>query len=98
MKAKVKETGEIFDVYGVVNKTCEGYGLGEVALMVDDKDSFNYDMTPAYWEKLKHEYAGMAMQQLVHLVNVGYEYVYEETAIIALNFATALVEKLKEKK
>ena len=53
---------------------------------------------PDYWEKLKHQYAGMAMQQLVHLVNVGYEYVYEETAIIALNFATALVEKLKESK
>ena len=36
------------------------------------------------------------MQQLVTLVNVGYEYVYEETAIIAMNFAHALVEKMKE--
>lgn len=50
-----------------------------------------------YWKKLEHQYAGMAMQQLVHLVNVGYEYVYEETALIAMNFAHALVEKLKEK-
>ena len=33
--------------------------------MVDDKDSFNYDMTPAYWEKLRHEYAGMAMQGML---------------------------------
>lgn len=55
------------------------------------------DYIPDYWTRLEHQYAGMAMQQLVHLVNVGYEYVYEETAIIATNFAHALVEKLKEK-
>ena len=53
---------------------------------------------PDYWEKLKHQYAGMAMQQMVNHVNQGYEYVYKETAIIALNFATALVEKLKNEK
>ena len=52
---------------------------------------------PDYWTRLEHQYAGMAMQQLVSLVNVGYEYVHEETAIIAYNFAHALVEKLKEK-
>ena len=51
---------------------------------------------PDYWERLKHQYAGMAMQQMVNHVNQGYEYVYEETAIIALNFATALVNRLKE--
>lgn len=51
---------------------------------------------PDYYTRLEHQYAGMAMQQLVTLVNVGYEYVYEETAIIAFNFAHALVEKLKE--
>ena len=54
--------------------------------------------TPDYWTRLEHQYAGMAMQRLVHLVNIGYEYVYEETAIIALNFAHALVEKMKEKR
>lgn len=52
---------------------------------------------PDYWTRLEHQYAGMAMQQLVTLVNVGYEYVYEETAIIAINFAHALVEELKAK-
>lgn len=55
-------------------------------------------LDPDYWTRLEHTYAGMAMQQLVHLVNVGYEYVYEETAIIAMNFAHALVEKLKEER
>ena len=38
----------------------------------------------------------LTMQQLVSLVNVGYDYVHEETAIIAYNFAHALVEKLNE--
>jgi hypothetical protein len=53
---------------------------------------------PDYWTRLEHQYAGMAMQQLVTLVNAGYEYVYEETAIIAYNFAHALMEKMKEEK
>ena len=56
----------------------------------------DFEYEPDYWEKLKHQYAGMAMQQMVNIVNQGYEYVYEETAIIALNFATALVKRLKE--
>ena len=50
---------------------------------------------PDYWEKLKHQYAGMALSRLVELVNHGYEYVYEEVAMLATNYATALVEKLK---
>lgn len=93
MKARVKETGKIFDVYGVVNKTCDGYGLGEVELMVDDKDSFNYDMTPAYWERLKHEYAGMAMQGLIasNLDLLSHEIIED-----AIEYAHALVEKMKE--
>lgn len=96
MKAKVKETGKIFDVYGVVNKTCDGYGLGEVELMVDDKDSFNYDMTPAYWERLRHEYAGMAMQGL--LQNEAYcHYEEDKLAYYASLHAHALIQKLKEK-
>lgn len=63
---------------------------------VDVKEKSLPKDEPDYWEKLKHQYAGMAMQQMVNRVNQGYEYVYEETAIVALNFATALVNKLKE--
>lgn len=58
--------------------------------------SFPKDV-PDYWTCLEHTYAGMAMQQLVSIVNAGYDYVHEETAIIAYNFAHALVELLKEK-
>lgn len=106
MKARVKETGKIFDVYGVVNKTCDGYGLGEVELMVDDKDSFNYDMTPAYWERLKHEYAGMAMQGIVMNEKMQ-EDLYKAfgknesmdvtISDFAIDIAHALIQKLKEK-
>jgi hypothetical protein len=103
MKARVNATGEIVEVK-VHDKyfDCNGHQW----IIYEDKKGrtfnekhleFNLDNSPLdYWEKLLHQYAGMAMQELVHLVNVGYEYVYEETAIIAMNFAHALVEKMKE--
>ena len=54
-------------------------------------------MEPDYWEKLRHQYAGMAMQGLLaskeqELLNTQ-EFV--EDAII---YAAALVEKLKKEK
>ena len=99
MKARVKETGELVEVH-----TCDdadfqdrqGRYYWEHQLYFGTLDNYDNE-EPNYWTSLEHQYAGMAMQQLVHLVNVGYEYVYEETAIIAMNFAHALVEKLKEK-
>ena len=94
MKARIKATGEIVEVYFygkegydyVCNDKEECYERGELEILDE----------PDYWTRLEHQYAGMAMQQLVHLVNVGCEYVYEETAIIAMNFAHALVEKYKK--
>lgn len=70
--------------------------IDTIARLTEDLYDKYYNNEPDYWEKLKHQYAGMAMQQMVNIVNEGYEYVYEETAIIALNFATALVNRLKE--
>lgn len=102
MKARVKGTTSIIDVTFDKDALNEGYppykaGGGiyyypEQLVWIDNIDSAE----PDYWDKLKHQYAGMAMQQMVNRVNQGYEYVYEETAIVALNFATALVNKLKE--
>ena len=48
---------------------------------------------PNYWEKLKHQYAGMAMQGILsHMgCTVAPDWVAEE----AEAYATALVEKLK---
>ena len=99
MKAIVKATGETFDVYGVLNKTCDGYAIREVELLVDDKDSFQYDMTPAYWNKLFHQYAGMAMQGLMSYVEQitpkeGRSFC-DEIVGISVKVAHALVEKMK---
>lgn len=49
-----------------------------------------------YWEKLKHQYAGMAMQGLLthHGASVNPDWVVEE----AEAYAHALVEKLKEER
>lgn len=57
---------------------------------------------PDYWEQLKHQYAGMAMQGI--LTNpIGFENlrargtdIQIETALLASEFAHALVEKMKE--
>ena len=108
MKARVKATGEIVKVaylssdrygnkyYNVTTDT-RTYRETELEMMSDKGDYFyTYD----YWEKLKHQYAGMAMQGL--LMN---EHVYsgqdmsdaldEFVATNAICIATALVEKLK---
>lgn len=99
MKVKIKATGEIGTVANLAvlfgNK---GYRYqGDEVEIIDSHAKVETDADSDYWTKLEHQYAGMAMQQLVNIVNVGYEYVYEETAIIAMNFAHTLVEKLKEK-
>lgn len=98
MKARVKATGYIVDVelYYITSRI-KTYTDGSQYYKGDELD-FNVEYAdPNYWTRLEHQYAGMAMQQLVTLVNMGYEHVYEETAIVATNFAHALVEKLKEK-
>lgn len=59
---------------------------------------------PDYWEKLLHQYAGMAMQGI--LTNpIGFENIRSrgrniqvETALLASGFAHALVEKMKQER
>ena len=111
MKARVKATDRIIEVMCVMNK--KGVAVWEdIGGISTNPNQYNSDelefldfpempiatYTPDYWTRLEHQYAGMVMQQLAQLVNIGYEYVYEETAIIAMNFAHALVEKYKNKK
>lgn len=95
MKARVKATGEI----GIVSQID--------VLLKDDFISFspnnvelmtNYvDKTDDYWEKLKHQYAGMAMQGILSndWCPDGHETLCVNKAV---QLATALVEKLKESK
>ena len=93
MKARIKATGEIVDIAEYSTIYAENFDTcfypNELEILDNSED---------YWTRLEHQAAIAAMQQLVHLVNVGYEYVYEETAIIAMNFAHALVEKMKEER
>ena len=70
---------------------------------VGTADGYLYDLsdvelldTSDYWEKLKHQYAGMAMQGMVRTVGHDRMYPPEKIAIYAVACATALVEKLKE--
>lgn len=55
---------------------------------------------PDYWEKLKHQYAGMAMEGILSNPESELDYKGDETlpqalAECAVKVATALVEKLK---
>ena len=91
MKARVKATNKIVDIYEQTLLTTfdsNDVRLDEVEFLEGDTN-----FTTDYWEKLKHQYAGMAMQGILsHMgVTVAPEWVAEE----AEAYATALVEKLK---
>ena len=101
MKARVKETGEIIEVSrhsGVMDETNKRiYNWYEI-------ETIDAHFTDNYWEKLKHQYAGMAMQGM--LSNQTYTKNLLETStsakdardiIVDASFylAHALVEKLK---
>ena len=84
---------------GVVSNTADGYALDEVDLYCDESDNLVVGVSEDYWEKLKHQYAGMAMQGFISAsrgFNVE-EDVYNIPYYSEL-IATALVEKLKESK
>ena len=106
MKARVKATGEIVEVH-----TCDdadfqdrqGRFYWEHQLYFGTLDDFDKDV-PDYWEKLKHQYAGTAMQSYisnnVYLREIRKmckepQEMRELVADLSILLATALVEKLK---
>ena len=103
MKARVKATGEIVEVTRIMEKYIDTYHPQSILFDRDELDFF--EDTPDYWEKLKHQYAGMAMQAILSS-NVMMEILSrrdngtmeDEVAMEANDYATALVEKLKEEK
>ena len=100
MKERVKETGAIFQVLGVVSNTADGYALSEVDLYCDESDNINIKVSEDYWKKLKHQYAGMAMQGILSNPESELDYKDDETlpqalAECAAKVATALVAALK---
>lgn len=118
MKAKVKDTGEVVEAResGIMAfPWCDTSGK---RLWKTNELEFIYKDTTDYWEKLHHQYAGMAMQGMVKTYEQMMradieckmdcmEYVDAEVANgvlrshaeacaeFCLEFATALVEKLK---
>ena len=92
MKARVKATGEIIELCNMeFDEDGNEYYRDELELIGD------YE--PDYWEKLKHQYAGMAMQGI--LANCNHQLWEREAnsegvAKQSYEFATALVNRLKE--
>ena len=95
MKARVKETGKEFKVRGILTPTADAYASEEVDLFFDESDKVELLYSEDYWERLKHQYAGMAMQGMLSYQGSDYRYDIPQDAI---DIATALVEKLKESK
>ena len=103
MKARVKATGEIFDIECVslrlTGKVLSSFGINDVEVLMPD-------LTPNFWTRLEHQYAGMAMQGMLNnsllitsllKVNKSHEDIVDEVTSTAIRYAHALVQKLKEK-
>ena len=103
MKARVKRTGEIVEVIQVgsyINefgtlvgdyRTTDGimYSSYELDFYIEDNI-----IIPDYWEKLLHQYAGMAMQGMLADPAISL-WTSEVIMQKAIEYATALVKKLK---
>lgn len=107
MKARVKATGEIVEVHTHDDadfQDRQGRFYWEHQLYFGTLDDFDKD-EPDYWEKLKHQYAGMAMQGIMMNEKMQYDlfkaFGKDESLDItisdfAIDIANTLVEKLKE--
>lgn len=104
MKARVKATGEIGIVANIDllfgNKGYR-YQSDEVEI-IDSYADIETAKEPDYWDKLLHQYTGMAMQGLMSYVEQitpkkGRSYC-DEIVDISFKVANALVEKMKEER
>ena len=106
MKARVKATGEVFEIasYATIPmECCDSFGeplrfcIDEVEILSEENDLKESNVSE-YWTRLEHQYAGMAMQGLLanHYITdrIDISVLITETASAIAN---ALVEKLKEK-
>ena len=98
MKARVKATGDTVTARGIYTRILTHYGMEEVDCY--DMSEVEVITDPDYWEKLKHQYAGMAMNALLLTNNIrnGDLEGMRECNTNAMAIAHALVEKLKEEK
>lgn len=77
---------------------CPQYSYDELEFDDMPKDMQKGKITePDYWEKLKHQYAGMAMHGYIIAAHVSRFNFRESDMKDCVSMATALVNKLKEK-
>ena len=97
MKAKVKATGDIIELCNMEFDEDGNEYYRDELVFIDDYE-------PDYWEKLKHQYAGIAMQGILsnkEMFNTITEGVWPPNRPVYIaakcnEYAIALVDKLKE--
>jgi hypothetical protein len=94
MKARVKATGEIVEVYPSIHKGCDydgsdGYSYVKEDIIILDDD-------PDYWTRLEHQAAIAAMGGICGNTNYD-ETSWGDMAVDAIWAAHTLVKKLKVK-
>ena len=100
MKARVKATGEIVEVIAIDGDwlfCSDGTHYG-----VESLEGIEQEID--YWTRLEHQYAGMAMQGILSSESIIQELDRQRIvnrgivlSDMAICYATALVQKLKEK-
>ena len=104
MKARVKATGEIFEIasYATIPmECCDSFGnplsfsFDEVEILSEGNDLKESEASD-YWTRLEHQYAGMAMQGIVSKQSVGHN--LNTITDVCCNIAHALVKKMKEER
>ena len=111
MKARVKATGEMVEVEKIDGYTDTDGNPVDIfkgySKYYSEEDLDFEDIEPDYWEKLKHQYAGMAMQgvlsnekmqQDLHNAFGKVESMDITIADFAVDMATTLIKKLKNEK
>ena len=96
MKARVKATGEIVDVYSSIHKGCDYDGSDGYSYMKED--IIILDDEPDYWTRLEHQAAIGAMQGLLSNPSITERELTTRKGIVedAERLANALVEKYKK--
>ena len=94
MKARVKATGEIVEVYPCDTRFRKCSNMS-VSWFEDELDFFeSRACTPDYWTHLEHQYAGMAMQGLLSNERCWEENA-DKIAEVAICYAKELVKGLR---
>ena len=100
MRARVKATGEIVDGNAIVSFNGDDFYLDELEAIIDETEKIYDELDEVYWKNLEHTYARMAMQGILSMPVYGSNgSEVDQDAVIecAMEYAHALVEKLKEK-